>query len=406
MDIRRVKFNRARVKQLVRDHTDGKKLPTWATNVTVQDGILFIENHEVVPNEDVDDWLRKRVYGEKTISFSRDSGYTDHIAKETLGISRRKWFDFLKKQDTHQRYTLRPKAPKHRGQKLNRRGTCQMDLVEAKSKDIPTRKTDTYIFTLIDRLTSFLVAKRVDTKEVNPKKKRGTLIVCKELFEEMEEALGTKIHTIESDKGGEFMAGVAKWFASRGTTQKFVPLGAAVESRNGMVQRHLYKMIALGRKGGFDKHLKDAVELCNQTTSRITKRRPVDALAAKDSELALLFNKKRQAPGKKLGPKISKGDTVLILSKARKADKFYKSYRDHWSTPVIVEAIKGLGVKVDGDIYPRSRIKKVVPVDKKSIKLMEDRKPKKKKAKKKGKQPIVPREKSARLKALQAKKKH
>ena len=77
-----------------------------------------------------------------------------------------------------------------------------MDLVE-KAKDIPTRKTDTYIFTLIDRLTSFLVAKRVNTKEVNPKKMRGTLIVCKELFEEMEEALGKKIHTIESDSGGE-----------------------------------------------------------------------------------------------------------------------------------------------------------------------------------------------------------
>ena len=34
MDIRRVKFNKARVKQLIRDHADGKKLPTWATNVT------------------------------------------------------------------------------------------------------------------------------------------------------------------------------------------------------------------------------------------------------------------------------------------------------------------------------------------------------------------------------------
>ena len=183
-----------------------------------------------------------------------------------------------------------------------------------------------------------------------------------------------------------------------------IPLASAVESRNGMVQRHLYKMIALGRKGGFDKHLKDAVDLCNETTSRITKRRPIDALAAKDSELALLFNKKRQAPGKTLGPKISKGDTVLVLMKAKKSDIFYKSYRDHWSKPMLVQAIKGLGVQVGGDIYPRSRIKKVVPVDQKSIQLLEDRNPKQKKAKKKGKQPIVPREKSARIKALKAKK--
>ena len=255
VDIRRVKFNRARVKAIIRDHKDKKKLPPWATQVTVKGETLFIEGHEVVPSEDVETWLRARLYDDqkKAISMSRDSGYTDQISRETLGISRRAWFKFLSAQDLHQRLSNRPKPPKSAGQRLNRFGHAQMDLVEVKSKDTPSRSTDTYIFTLIDRLSSFLVTKRVDTKQIVPKKgsgtKRGTLKVAKELFAELEKAIGQKVHTIESDKGSEFLGQMTKWFEERGTKQVFVPLGSSIEARNGLVQRHLYTY-TIGQKRG------------------------------------------------------------------------------------------------------------------------------------------------------------
>ena len=96
VDIRRVKFNRARVKKLIAD----KAIPKWAQTKAVRQGKLYLNELEVVPSEDVEQWLRKRIYKNKNIiSLSRDSGYTDYIARETLGISRKRWFDWLSSQD-------------------------------------------------------------------------------------------------------------------------------------------------------------------------------------------------------------------------------------------------------------------------------------------------------------------
>ena len=131
MDIRRVKFTQAKIASIKKQIEAGKP-PKWCPDATVRGGTLFIDGKEVVPQNEVEKWLRARVYGDSKISLSRDSGYTDHIARETLGISRRRWFDFLKKQDVHQRYSVRPKTQKYPGQKINRKGTVQIDLVEEK----------------------------------------------------------------------------------------------------------------------------------------------------------------------------------------------------------------------------------------------------------------------------------
>ena len=375
---RRIKFNRARIAKLIRDFKEKKKLPAWAVNIRVSKGTLFIDGHEVVPSEEIDAWLRARIYGTKPISLSRDSGFTDYISRETLGISRRHWWRFLSSQDIHQRLSARPFMPKQAGEHLRSRGICQCDLVEVKSKDVPSRTTDTYIFTLIDRLTSFLVAKRVDTKQVSPKTKRGTLIVLKELVLEMETALGTKIKVLESDAGGEFMGAILPWLKQKGIRKKIVPLGAAIESRNGLLQRKIYPLIRTGRKGGFDKILAEAIFLCNNTTSRIHGHRPADVLALKDSEIAPKFNKKRQTATKR-APKIKKGDWVMVLDHAKKADLFFKSYRDHWSEPKQVTKIGRGGYTVGGKMYPRTRLKKVKgPADKQSKALLESRKAPKK----------------------------
>ena len=391
MQIRRMRFNRARVKSIIRDYKETKKKPSWADTIRVSGDTLFINQKEVVPNEDVDQWLRQRAYKkEAPIALSRDSGYTDHIAEETIGISRRKWFDWLSRQDIHQRFSARPKPTKLAGRKLKNFGFLEMDLVEVKSKDVPTRKTDTYIFTMIDRLSSYLVAKRVDTKTVNPPKKRGTLIVFKELLAEMQRALPTPIREISSDSGGEFKAELGRFMKARGIEHRVVPLGAAIESRNGVIQRHMYKLINLNRKGGLDKHIRDAVHLCNATTSKVIKVRPSDAVQMEASEIEGAFNNTRQRPGKALGSKITKGDTVVVLdSKAvKKKGAFYKSYRDHWSKPGIVEKVRGHGIFVSGKSWPRNRVKKVKPLDLASVRFLEPP-ARVRKAKKKAEAPVL-----------------
>jgi len=155
VNLRRVQFNRARVSQLIRDHQDKKKLPSWAQDVQIRQNKLYIGDLEVVPREDVEEWLRSRIYSTKPISLSRDSGYTDYIARETLGISRRAFYSFLSAQDIHQRLASRPKPAKVGGRRVYKKGIVQIDLVEHKKTD--TGRADGYIFTMVDRLSSYLV---------------------------------------------------------------------------------------------------------------------------------------------------------------------------------------------------------------------------------------------------------
>ena len=98
-----------------------------------------------------------------------------------------------------------------------------------------------------------------------------------------------------------------------GIFHRIVPLGGAIEARNGVLQRHLYKLINL-RKGGLDQHIADAVRMCNNTTSKVLKARPSDAVNMSAVELSVLFNKTRQRPGKVIGSKITKGDSVMVLA--------------------------------------------------------------------------------------------
>jgi hypothetical protein len=403
VDLRKLRFNRARIRRLLKT----KIKPEWADTFVVKGSRLFVNGLEVVASEDVDDWLRARVYNKnaKPFSLSRDSGYTDHVAKETLGISRRKWYTWLASQDIHQRFSVRPKPLRSAGQRLKNFGHCECDLVEVKQKDVPSRTTDTFIFTLIDRLSSYLCAKRVDTKAINPPTMRGTLIVFKELLTEMNAALPTKVHEISMDGGGEFKGDLERYMKHKGIKKKIVPLGAAIEARNGVLQRKLYRLINLGRKGGFDKHLREAVELCNKTTNKVTKVSPNRAVQMKASEVERVFNKFRQKPGKQIGPRLKKGDTVLVMQShaVKKKGAFYKSYRDHWSLPQKIQKIKGNGIFINGKSVPRNRVKKVLPVDKKSQKILEPIKVIRK-AKKKASPPKL-RKKSTRAGARVAKAK-
>ena len=287
VDIRRVVFTRARIAALIRDVKTKKNLPDWAVQPQVRGNKLFIQNREVVPRESISSWLRDRVYDKSKppVNMSRDGGWTDFLERETYGISRRGWMNWLTRQDVHQRGLARPKPAKSPGQKIHSRGTVEIDLVEAKRKDLPgNRTTDTFFFTMVDKLTNWLVAKRIDTKSVDPskekppRKQRGTLVVLRELLDEMEKVLGKPVARLYSDDGGEFKAGVLSMLAGRGITKKVVPLGSTIENANGQLQRRFYTLVKQRRGGTIDKLLAEAVLMCNTQTNRILKMRPIDAL--------------------------------------------------------------------------------------------------------------------------------
>ena len=176
----------------------------------------------------------------------------------------------------------------------------------------------------------------------------------------------------------EFKAGVLTMLTKRGITKKVIPLGATIENMNGQLQRRFYTLVKQKRGGTVDKLLAEAVEQCNTQTNRIIKMRPVDALQESDKALAKVYNAARQRPGKRIGVKIKVGDSVRYLLTARKADKFYKSYRDKYSAVYKVTKIRGNTLTVDGQTFPRNRVVLVKPLDKESKKLIEGRGAKKK----------------------------
>ena len=371
----RVQFTRKRVRDLKQQVRD-KKAVEWLRDARVENNELYFGTRKVVPKEDIDEFLRARVYSktDAPVSLSRDAGY-DFLQKHYLGISRKAWFGWLKTQELHQQQSARPIMPERAGQVVRRRGLAQMDLVESKPRDLKAlgRTLPTYFFTLVDLLTGYLVVREIKHKDAP--------LVTKALgpmLDDLEKTLGRKVHTIQSDHGSEFKSTTLALIKRRGIHWQGVRLGARIEQVNAFFQRQLYSLIRQKRGGKLQRYIDDAVTLVNQTKSRITKFSPEDAVKQHDTVLAKLFNTKRAAPGKK-NPRsvpISIGDTVLVLIKAKKgADVGFKSYRaEHYSTPKRVTGRRGRSYRVTGGgHYPRDRLLKVPDIDKKSQALLDAR---------------------------------
>ena len=392
-----IRFTHAKLKKLKEDLANGKK-PTWGDDLRVKKGKLYLGDRLIVPTEEQEKWIRDRLYNKSLppISFSRDAGYVS-LQKETLGISRRTWFSFLGKQEIHQVERRRPAESKRQGQRLKSRGICEMDLVEAKPKDLQTlgRTKSTYIFTLVSKLTGYLCARELRTKTA-----KATSKVLGLLLDEMEKALKTKVTRIQSDAGSEFKSDTAALMKQRGIKHVVVRLGPKIEQVNAFLQSKLYNLIRQRRGGTLPKLIAESVSLVNGTPSRITGLSPSDAVDEKDSTLAVKFNQKRQSGGVAKLPKIKVGDTVRILKVKRKADSFFKSYRaGHYTQPYKVERRSGRNYVVGGKSVPRDELLKVPKTDAISRELLEDRaKPKRKAGKAKKKPEPAPLRRSTRIK--------
>ena len=73
----------------------------FKSQLKVKNKKLYFEDREIVAREDVDNYLRKRLYSKQddAIQMSRDAAHYQ-LLKETVGITRRKLMDFLKAQRT------------------------------------------------------------------------------------------------------------------------------------------------------------------------------------------------------------------------------------------------------------------------------------------------------------------
>ena len=287
--------------------------------------------------KEIDGYLREALLSPSSdVPLSRDAGY--HIVqKRTVGISRRAFQKFIQKQAVLQITRNRLPAQKLPGRPLEGRGYLELDLVEAKGRDIgkfvhhPVK--DFYWITLIDRLTGWLIVKQTikkDVKHVAPK--LGAML------RKMARALKTDVKYVRSDSGSEFKSDTQAVFKELKIRHKFVKSGNRIEQANRTFQRIWYRLMRLGR-GDINELDVQAQAIFNNTKSSITGFTPEEALDTADKTLSEAFNANRRKVAKYKGPPLKIGDKVRYLiakvsGKYRKAFG-YKTYRGkHWSAEV------------------------------------------------------------------------
>jgi len=291
----------------------------------------------LVHERDIDGYLRDALLGSGSdVPMSRDAGY--HIVqKRTVGISRRAFAKFIGKQAVLQ--ITRDKMPEKKlpGRPLEGRGWLELDLVEAKGRDIgkfvhhPVK--DFYWITLIDRLTGWIEVKQTvhkDVKSVAPK--------LEGMLRKMSKALKTEIRQIRSDAGSEFKSDTQAVFKHLGIRHRFVKSGNRIEQANKTFQKIWYRLMRLGR-GDIHELDVQASAIFNNTKSSVTGKTPLEALDEPDKTLSAAFNANRRRVAKYKAVEIKKGDRAryLLQSEVGKHGKAlgYKSYRGkHWSADV------------------------------------------------------------------------
>ena len=311
-----------------------KKVAHGKQVITVPENAVW---KQLVHETQIDGYLREVLLSPAAdVPMSRDAGH--HIVqKRTVGISRRAFAKFISKQAVLQ--ITRDKLPEKKlpGRPLGGRGYLELDLVEAKGRDIgkyvhhPVK--DFYFITLIDRLTGWLEVMRTvhkNVKSVAPK--------MKTMLRKMAAALKTDVKYIRSDSGSEFKSDTAAVFKELGIRHKFVKSGNRIEQANKTFQKIWYRLMRLGR-GDISELTVQAVAIFNNTLSSITGKTPLEALDADDKVLSTAFNDNRRKVAKYLAVPIAKGDRCrylldTIIGKHGHA-LAYKSYRGkHWSAEV------------------------------------------------------------------------
>ena len=326
---------------------------------------------QLVHEHAIDPFLRENLLSPSAdVPMSRDSGY--HIVqKRTVGISRRAFAKFIGKQTVLQ--ITRDALPKKKsvGRPAEARGNLEIDLVEAKGKDIkdyvhhPVKNF--FWITLIDRLTGWLEVKRILHK--------GFVVVVpaiRSMLPKMKKALKADIKYIRSDSGSEFKSETKAMLAELGIRHRFVKSGSRLEQANKTFQKIWYRLMRLGR-GDLDELDVQAAAIFNNTLSKVNGRTPLEALDTPDADLVSKvrdFKKNATRAKYKVGP-LLKGEKVrILLDKVRgkyRAEMGYKSYRGkHWTEDVHV-VVKYSSYRdkyyVGSEWYARDKLLKIPGVD-------------------------------------------
>ena len=141
--VNRYKFTKATVTQGVKFlKGTAKRQPNYlkGRKGTLKDGKLHLDGKRVIPKEDVESYLRERIYKGAT-PLSRDSAFYA-ISRDVVGVSRAALDKFLKSQRIIRETDNQQPSVRRKGRKVNTKGQLHLDLVELKFKDLPFTPSD------------------------------------------------------------------------------------------------------------------------------------------------------------------------------------------------------------------------------------------------------------------------
>ena len=359
----------------------------FKSQLKVKNKKLYFEDREIVAREDVDNYLRKRLYSKQddAIQMSRDAAHYQ-LLKETVGITRRKLMDFLKAQRTLGETRAAQPAPKSKGGKKEKGYVLETDLVFIRRDDLilanprfenKNQPKEQYALVTVEKATGLCKITPVKVKEattVTPEVLKHVAWFATKL------KVPAKDFELRSDKGGEFNHEEIQKVVGK---TKYVPMGASVEKKNQQIQQNFYRILrnrqALTVKNGLAK----AENMANNCYNRIQKKTPNEAAEQSQEDTVKNYNKKRSTyiSQSKRKP-LEIGDRVRIQLKTIKTSAVgFKSYKDEtYSTEVYTVKKrtkslphrywlgKGVGRWINGDLLLKTKAR-----DKTSDKLIKDR---------------------------------
>lgn len=370
----------SKAKKFLKKETDKKPSFLNKFQGSIKKGNLYLENKLVIPKEDAEKFLRKKVLG-GTVPLSRDGLYY-FLSKNFVGISRKMIDKFLKAQNFIRETDTAQPTSKKASRRVKKKGQLSFDLIEINWDDLkfkPPEMVDydeandetndsAYIFSCVDALTGVMYC------EFSPKKTQKEITpIAKRCFKYFARVLQVPLNRLVglSDKGSEFNF---KLYEKWGLRLKQLPRASLIENKNAQFQAALYRIAKLNLTKNIDELVEKALKIVNRTKSRLTKVAPFEALQKTNVELEKKYNRKR-GPQSGLKVKVRPlkiGDMVRLNLIGPKKTSFFKAYKaDQWSKrryPILAK--RRNKYKIDGPkgkvFYHRDDLKLTSKSDKKT----------------------------------------
>ncbi len=334
------------------------ELPTYARKfkkqLSFKGNILYINDKQVIPVEDVDTFLRNEFYDSKsTVPLSRDGGY--HALKQRIaGITRARLMTFLKSQPASVSTQDDIAKPRRSGQVKRKAYHIETDLVFIRKPDLvkisdefdrTVAKKETYIVSTVEAVTGLTRLDYILNKS------KAMPVVLKHI-KSISKQLGVPLNqfTGASDKG-EVKMDVIKQYIPK---WKFVSMGPRVEQNNSVIQKHVFRIARQGRGYDVKDLIKQAEAIQNNNFNRVLKRTPNESadIVKKDSKSVLAaFNKTRKSEITSVKTQFAVGDLVRLQIIKKKGIGF-KSYKNE----TFSKAIYKITAKTKTSVPPKYRV--------------------------------------------------